>query len=158
MSIQKSALLLGALATVLLAIFMTVFLPAAQRYGRTAIAGDSGQPYNTLQAHGRDVYKGQGCLYCHTQQVRPVTADFGLGQISVAGDYAHDEPPLLGTERNGPDLAHVASRGAGRDTEAWHILHLQQPDTMAPNTIMPRYNYLSQDDLEALAAYLLTLK
>ncbi len=43
-------------------------------------------------AAGRDIYVAEGCTYCHTQAVRPIVTDVGLGAVSVPGDYAHEEP------------------------------------------------------------------
>ena len=55
-------------------------------------------PLNAAQAHGREVYVGEGCSYCHTQFVRPLAQDHVWGRASVAGDYTFSTPQLLGTE------------------------------------------------------------
>src|SRR5688500_6796500 len=61
-------------------------------------------------ARGRDAYLREGCFYCHTQQVRPVMADAGMGPAGNAGDYVFQDPPPLGTRRIGPDLHNVGAR------------------------------------------------
>lgn len=54
---------------------------------------------------GKRIYLEQGCGACHTQLVRPLVADTGLGPVTVA-----DTNQVLGIRRIGPDLAHVGSR------------------------------------------------
>jgi cytochrome c oxidase cbb3-type subunit 2/cytochrome c oxidase cbb3-type subunit I/II len=103
-------------------------------------------------AIGRDIYIREGCMYCHTQAVRPIVTDVGLGPVSVAGDYAHDQPVLLGVARMGPDLMHVGSRG-DITTD-----HLKNPRAERSWSTMPSYDYLSQADLAALLAYVNGLK
>lgn len=63
--------------------------------------------------HGRDVYAVTGCAACHTQMVRPVIADVGLGPVTL-----HDTNQILGTRRFGPDLADVGARITGSQIEA----------------------------------------
>ena len=101
---------------------------------------------------GRDVYVREGCGYCHSQQVRvdsrlprdeggalPALAqDARYGPGSRPEDYAGDEPPLLGTQRNGPDLMNVADRLPSRE---WHLLHLYDPRLVSPGSIMPSYRW-----------------
>jgi hypothetical protein len=54
---------------------------------------------------GRDHYRSQGCASCHTQMVRPVIADVGLGLATL-----NDTNQVLGVRRVGPDLADVGLR------------------------------------------------
>jgi cytochrome c oxidase cbb3-type subunit 2 len=59
---------------------------------------------------GRDVYVSLGCFYCHSQQVRDPQygpdMERGWGsRRTVARDYIHEDVPLLGSMRLGPDLA-----------------------------------------------------
>lgn len=101
------------------------------------------KPYTVEQARGRRVYIANGCVYCHSQQVRDaaVTTDSkrGWGRPSVPLDYAHDEPHLLGTMRTGPDLINV---GARLPDARWHLAHLYQPRALVPWSIMPAYPFL----------------
>ena len=64
--------------------------------------------YTPLQQAGRKVYLREGCWYCHSQYVRPVTGETRRwGPVSQAGEYAYDVPHLFGTRRIGPDLTRV---------------------------------------------------
>ncbi len=101
------------------------------------------QEISGLAQQGKEVYIREGCMYCHSQQVR--LPGFGLDfernwgpRNSVARDYILQERVLLGTMRTGPDLKHVGARIPGAD---WHYLHLwdpQIPDTHQ-NSIMPPF-------------------
>ena len=54
------------------------------------------QDYTELERLGRQVYIREGCWYCHSQYVRPVTGeDQRWGFVSQAGEYAYDLPHLL---------------------------------------------------------------
>lgn len=62
---------------------------------------------------GQALYESLGCAACHTQMVRPVVADVGLGAVSL-----NDSNQVLGTRRFGPDLANVGSRLSASQMEA----------------------------------------
>ncbi len=137
------------------AFFLVVFLPALESDAATpTILADESRIYadNSDAAIGRDIYISEGCAYCHTQSVRPIVTDLGLGAVSAPGDYAHEEPVLFGVARMGPDLMHVGSRGGTT------VAHLQNPRAERPWSTMPSYDYLSTADLEALVAYVNGLK
>src|SRR3546814_10910452 len=62
-----------------------------------------------------------------------------------------------GSKRTGPDLARLG----GKYSDQWHTAHLKNPRDVVPESIMPRYNLLSEsqlqtkylgDDLRALRA------
>jgi cytochrome c oxidase cbb3-type subunit II len=91
------------------------------------------------QARGRAVYVGEGCSYCHTQQVRPLEQDRVWGRPSTGGDYAYATPQLLGTERTGPDLSNIGQR---QPSDVWHLIHLYQPRALVHASIMPAYPWL----------------
>ena len=64
--------------------------------------------YTPQQQLGRRVYLREGCWYCHSQYVRPVTGETRRwGPVSEAGEYTYDVPHLFGTRRIGPDLTRV---------------------------------------------------
>ena len=93
---------------------------------------------------GKRVYESLGCIYCHSQQVRP--DDFGADLLrgwgrrrSVPRDYLFDDPPLLGSMRTGPDLANAAQR---QPSAQWHYLHLYDPQLTSPGSIMPSFKFL----------------
>ncbi|MCJ7726208.1 MAG: cbb3-type cytochrome c oxidase subunit II, partial [Acidimicrobiia bacterium] len=112
-------------------------------------------PDASPQARGREIYLAEGCWQCHTQQVRSIVADVGLGAVSVPGDYVYDGGDLLGSRRIGPDLTHLAGRG-------WDfpslLAHLSNPREARPWSVMPSYGYLSAEELEYLAFYLAGLE
>ena len=120
------------------------------------------QPYTPLEDRGRKVYIREGCWYCHSQYVRPVTGeDRRWGPISQEGEYAFDMPQMLGTRRIGPDLA----REGGRVDNDWHYAHGFNPRMVVPDSIMPQYPWMFNgkdangrpkptDDMVALVAYL----
>jgi cytochrome c oxidase cbb3-type subunit 2 len=99
------------------------------------------RPLDAAQAHGRAIYVGEGCAYCHTQNVRPLEQDKVFGRPSVAGDYAYATPQLLGTERTGPDLTNI---GARQPSDVWQYIHLWDPRAVVHESIMPRYTWLFQ--------------
>jgi cbb3-type cytochrome c oxidase subunit II len=120
--------------------------------------------YTPSELKGRRIYAREGCWYCHTQQVRKPEANKGyvltpgdIGPESREGDYAYQKPVFWGTERQGPDLAHAASRGAGANPEV-QKLHLKDPRAVSPGSVMPSFAHLSDAELNALVDYLLTLK
>jgi len=97
-----------------------------------------------LAEQGKRVYMREGCMYCHSQQVRPqgFGADFERGwgpRQTVPRDYILQDRVLLGTMRTGPDLANVGGRPL---TEDWHHQHLYNPQITSPGSVMPPYAYL----------------
>ena len=103
---------------------------------------------------GLDVYLNEGCWYCHTQLVRPVVADVGLGPATETFADSLDTA-AFGIQRIGPDLAHVGSRD--RSSSMLKSL-LTDPQSASPDGIHPSYRYLSDSDLSALVTYLTELK
>lgn len=140
------------------------------------------KPLTPIEERGRDVYVSEGCFYCHTQQVRPLSGDKPFGRPSAPGDYAYQTPELLGSERNGPDLSNIGKR---QSSSVWQYIHLYEPRAVVPQSIMPAFPWLFRivdkvpagekpvplppqfapggavipsDDGKALVAYLLSLK
>ena len=70
-----------------------------------------------------------------------------------AGDYVHETPHLLGTERTGPDLSNVG----GKYPDAWHWAHHMQPRSVKPGSLMPSFSYLKDEEMSDLIAYVQTL-
>jgi len=104
------------------------------------------QAISGLAQQGKKVYIREGCMYCHTQQVRPkgFGTDFERGwgdRNTVARDYILQDRVLLGTMRTGPDLTNVGQRIPSRE---WHMQHLYDPRVADShkNSIMPPFNYL----------------
>jgi cytochrome c oxidase cbb3-type subunit 2 len=61
--------------------------------------------YSEAALSGQEIYREAGCASCHTQMVRPMVADVGLGPVTL-----NDTNQVLGTRRFGPDLSDVGSR------------------------------------------------
>lgn len=143
----------GVLATVIASLFGLVLIPDMQfeqmqpkevieADGSVAIYPAALDDYNELP--GKEVYRAMGCVYCHSQQVRPegfgADIDRGWGQRrSVPRDYILDDPPYLGTMRTGPDLANIGLR---QPSDEWHYLHLYDPQITSPGSVMPPFKFL----------------
>jgi cytochrome c oxidase cbb3-type subunit 2 len=98
-------------------------------------------PYSPLELVGRDVYIRESCSTCHSQQVRPLLAEVKrYGPYSRAGEFAYDRPFLWGSKRTGPDL----HRLSGKYSDEWHRIHLTEPRTVVPDSIMPGYPWLKR--------------
>ncbi|MBT8212845.1 MAG: cbb3-type cytochrome c oxidase subunit I [Acidimicrobiia bacterium] len=119
------------------------------------LLADAAREYEGDAADGRRVYLAEGCWYCHTQQVRAAVSDVGLGGVSLPGDYAYETPGLLGEQRMGPDLMHLAER---TNDPAALAAHLADPQAARSWSTMPSYDYLSDAEMSALVAYLGTLE
>ena len=97
---------------------------------------------------GKNLYIANGCVACHTQQVRNVDMDKGWGsRPSLAADYAdihrtdvwRNTATLMGTERTGPDLTDIGNRQPSKD---WNLVHLFNPRIVVKESIMPAYPWL----------------
>jgi cytochrome c oxidase cbb3-type subunit 2 len=105
---------------------------------------DYPQPKFGLAAEGREIYRANGCIYCHSQQV--LAGDFGTDlargwgkRRTVSRDYLYDKPVMLGTMRTGPDVTNIGLRQASAE---WHLAHLYDPQITSPGSIMPPYRYM----------------
>ncbi len=148
----------GALGLFVVAVLALVVVPSLEQANRDpSLRGEARVfPAGSAEARGQAIYVQEGCVYCHTQQVRPVIADVGLGPVSQPGDYAELSEPLLGYRRLGPDLMHAGAREP-TDSSQWISGHLADPYLDRPWSIMPSYDYLSAEDLQALAQYIAAL-
>lgn len=124
------------LVYIVLALMMGVF-PGLE-LSKTA-PGTGVKPLTPLEAEGRSVYAANGCGYCHTQQVRPLREDEVFGRPSAPGDFAYQTPELLGSERTGPDLTDVGTR---RGSDVWQYMHLYNPRSVVPESIMPSFSWM----------------
>ncbi len=109
--------------------------------------GSYPQPLEGLAEVGQKVYAKNGCMYCHSQQIRPkgfgADIDRGWGtRRTVARDYLFDNPVMLGTMRTGPDLANIGYRQRGEGGRIWHHKHLYNPQITSPGSIMPSFSFL----------------
>lgn len=144
-------LALGIFLTIASSITGLVIIPNWQFQSLKPVVKLDGTRYPEVyfgdQAKGREIYISQGCIYCHTQQVRMkgYGADIRRGwgtRRSVPRDYLMDRPHQLGTQRMGPDLANI---GARQPSLEWHALHLYNPQLTSPGSIMPRFEYLFRE-------------
>lgn len=107
------------------------------------------QPMTDMELEGLAVYVAEGCIACHTQQVRNIEMDEMWGKRpSIPSDYYYDKqrpgiwrntPSLLGSERTGPDLTNIGNR---QPNKTWQLIHLYNPRAVVPESIMPSYAWL----------------
>ena len=128
---------------------LTLIEPSARTPDVTAVVrtdlgqlkwiGTEATDYTPLQQRGRRVYLREGCWYCHSQYVRPVTGETRRwGPVSEAGEYAYDVPHLFGTRRIGPDLTRVGLKYG----DEWHYAHFWNARMLTPESIMAPYEGL----------------
>ncbi|HEY3332608.1 MAG TPA: DUF2231 domain-containing protein [Capsulimonadaceae bacterium] len=136
--VAASALLLLLVATA--AVSYTGFLGGQMVFGETESKPAATLPSTSqaasvtpgdpkLVSMGAKLFVSQRCLSCHT-----VGAEGGS---------------------RGPDLTH---EGSDISDVNWHIEHIKDPAKMNPGSSMPPYSSLTQPQLAALAAYLVSLK
>ena len=131
----------------LLLTYLTAIQPALQNQKNNApLPGTS--PLSGDALAGKDVYISEGCVGCHSQQVRNVDMDNSFGsRPGLPADYANNHrrslwvntATLMGTERTGPDLTDVGKRQPSKD---WHLMHLFNPRSVVTQSIMPSYEWL----------------
>jgi len=104
------------------------------------------KPYSALRLEGRDIYVREGCYLCHSQMIRPFRAETErYGHYSVAGEFVYDRPFQWGSKRTGPDLHRVG----GRYSDDWHRVHMVNPRDVVPESIMPGYPWLAENQLDS---------
>ncbi len=104
------------------------------------------RPYSPLELAGRDIYVREGCYVCHSQMVRPMRDEVErYGHYSLAAESQYDHPFQWGSKRTGPDLARVG----GRYSDDWHVDHLRDPQSVVPESVMPKYGFLENRVLSA---------
>ena len=97
------------------------------------------RPYSPLELTGRDIYIREGCYVCHSQMIRPMRDEIErYGHYSLAAESMYDHPFQWGSKRTGPDLARVG----GRYSDAWHVDHMKHPQSVVPQSIMPKYAFM----------------
>jgi len=99
------------------------------------------RPYTPLELAGRDIYIREGCYVCHSQMIRPMRDEVErYGHYSLAAESQYDHPFQWGSKRTGPDLARVG----GRYSDEWHVDHFRDPQSVVPESVMPKYGYLER--------------
>jgi cytochrome c oxidase cbb3-type subunit 2 len=115
------------------------------------------KPYSVLEIAGKEVYKKDNCIACHSQLIRPFKSETDrYGMYSLSGEYAYDRPFLWGSKRTGPDLHRV---GNYRTTD-WHENHMWDPKSVVPQSIMPAYkhHFTNIADIDTAYAEAVTVK
>ena len=103
------------------------------------------RPYSPLELAGRDIYIREGCYVCHSQMIRPMRDEVErYGHYSLAAESMYDHPFQWGSKRTGPDLARVG----GRYSDEWHVDHLRNPQSVVPESVMPKYGFLERKMIE----------
>ena len=103
------------------------------------------RPYTPLELRGRDIYVREGCYLCHSQQIRALRDEVErYGHYSLAAESMYDHPFQWGSKRIGPDL----SRVGGKYSSEWHYAHMQNPQALVPESLMPKYAFLADTPLE----------
>lgn len=106
---------------------------------------DGLRPLSALELEGRNIYRREGCVGCHSQMIRPFRAETErYGHYSVAGESVYEHNFLWGSKRTGPDLARVG----GRYSDDWHRAHMYNPRDVVPESIMPSYPWLFANRLD----------
>jgi len=140
-------LFLTALGLFLFLTLMVAILPAFYNQNYNAPLPDAVE-LNDDALLGKAIYVKEGCVACHTQQVRNVEMDKVWGERpSIAADYANlhrtdfwrNTATVMGTERTGPDLATIGTRQPSID---WHLVHLFNPRIVVKESIMPAYPWM----------------
>lgn len=127
--------------------YLVVIMPAFQNQRNNAPLPDA-RPLSEDERAGKLIYIAEGCVGCHSQQVRNVAMDKMFGsRPGMASDYANigrtsilqNTATLMGTERTGPDLTDIGNRQPSQD---WHLMHLFNPRAVVAPSIMPAYEWL----------------
>lgn len=115
------------------------------------------RPYSPLELAGRNIYIREGCYLCHSQMIRPFRDEVErYGHYSLAAESMYDHPFQWGSKRTGPDLARVG----GKYSNQWHTEHMVNPRAVVPESVMPRYAFLKDNELkfDNAAEHLKTLR
>jgi cytochrome c oxidase cbb3-type subunit 2 len=143
-------LYLTALALFVFLTLLVVIIPAISNQRNNGLLPGYELPSEEVVA-GKALYIANGCVACHTQQVRDVAMDEVWGERpGMAADYAgnhrvdfwRNTATLMGTERTGPDLTSIGTRQPSRD---WHLLHLYQPRAVVKESVMPAHPWLFEE-------------
>lgn len=142
---ENSALLIFGILVVSAIGGLVQVLPSIyQESLRTAAEGT--RPYSAVELAGRDIYMREGCSTCHSQQIRSLVAEVQrYGPYSRSGEFVYDRPFMWGSKRTGPDLHRIG----GKYSDVWHRVHLIDPRSVIPNSIMPGYPWLAERDLRS---------
>ena len=144
-TIEKSVNLMVVLIVLAVSVGGLVEILPLMVSSETTEPAENIEPYSPLRLAGRDVYIREGCYGCHSQMVRPFRSETErYGPFSTAGESVYDRPFQFGSRRTGPDLARVG----GRYSDDWHRLHLEDPRALVPESNMPGYPWLNNNEVD----------
>ena len=142
--LERNVTLLGVATLIVVAIGGIVEIAPLFWIDNTIEKVDGMRPYTPLEQAGRDIYVREGCYSCHSQMIRPFRDEVErYGHYSLAAESMYDHPFQWGSKRTGPDLARVGNRYS----DAWHVDHLKDPQALVPESVMPKYGFLAENDL-----------
>jgi cytochrome c oxidase cbb3-type subunit 2 len=137
-------------AAVILFIVLTMFAAVLPAFNaeKNDVPLPGSKPLTADELAGKAIYIREGCIACHTQQVRDVDMDKIWGsRPGIAADYARikrtdiwrNTAMLMGSERTGPDLTNIGVRQPSQD---WLLLHFYNPRAVVQQSVMPAYPWL----------------
>ncbi|HCX67910.1 cytochrome-c oxidase, cbb3-type subunit II [Parvibaculum sp.] len=144
-TIEKNSILLLVLTLVVVAIGGLVEIVPTFLIKSTIEDVKGVRPYSPLEVAGRNIYIREGCYSCHSQMIRSLRSEVErYGHYSLAAESKYDHPFQWGSKRTGPDLARVG----GKYSDEWHLLHMEDPRAVVPESVMPGYPFLAQTPLD----------
>lgn len=144
-TIEKNVSLMAILTLVVVAIGGIVEILPLFFIKSTIEKVDGMRPYTPLELKGRDIYIREGCYNCHSQMIRPFRDEAErYGHYSLAAESMYDHPFQWGSKRTGPDLARIG----GKYSNQWHQAHMQRPQDVVPESVMPPYPWLIKNLLD----------
>jgi cytochrome c oxidase cbb3-type subunit 2 len=144
-AIERNAMLLLVLSLLVVTVGGIVEIAPLFWIQNTIEKVEGMRPYSPLELAGRNVYIREGCYLCHSQMIRPFRDEVErYGHYSLAAESMYDHPFQWGSKRTGPDLARVG----GKYSNAWQAEHLSNPRSVVPESIMPPYAFLANNDLQ----------
>ncbi|HEY4112033.1 cbb3-type cytochrome c oxidase subunit II [Puia sp.] len=129
-----------------LTLFVAILPALTNQRNNSPLPGS--EPLSADARQGKLIFIANGCVGCHTQQVRNIDMDKSFGsRPSVSADYARihrtsfwqNTATLMGSERTGPDLTNIGNR---QPLESWQLTHLFNPRIVVKESIMPAYPWL----------------
>ncbi len=143
--VEKNGLLMAVLVGCLISVGGLVEITPLFFLKSTIPPLEGVKPYTALQLEGRDIYIREGCYNCHSQMIRPFRAETErYGPYSKPAESMYDHPFQWGSKRTGPDLARVG----GKYPDSWHVQHMYDPRSIVPESVMPRYPWLAETELD----------
>ena len=142
--IERNSVLLLILTVIVISIGGIVEIVPLFRIETTIEKVDGIRPYTPLELAGAKIYKREGCYGCHSQQVRVLRDEVErYGHYSIASESMYDYPFQWGSKRTGPDLARIGAKYS----DEWHTRHLINPRDVVPESIMPGYKFLTENEV-----------